>query len=210
MALPEHDLPAWHSRPVRSDKTGYVRFDLNDYSLPPDVCRKPLTLMVSDRELLVRDGEREVARHERAYDSGARIDDASHLRAAHEARQSSLPARRRDTLVALIPDAAKLLEMLVQRDENLHPHLRRIYDLIELHGQVSVASAIAEAIQRGTPRSESVGQIIERRERAKRTPPLVPVDLPDRPGVRDIVVRPHDLSRYDQPSVTGNEEVGDE
>jgi hypothetical protein len=121
-----------------------------------------------------------------------------------------MPPRRRDTLIAMIPVAATLMEMLIQRDENLHPHLRRIYDLIEMHGKTLVASAIEEAIQRGTPRSESVRQIIERHERALRTPPTIPVDLPDRPGVRDIVIKPHDLSRYDASPKSTSSEAGHE
>ena len=29
--------------PIRSDKTIYVRFDLNDYSIPPEAVGRPLT-----------------------------------------------------------------------------------------------------------------------------------------------------------------------
>jgi hypothetical protein len=34
--------------PIRSAKTIYVRFDLNDYSIPPNAVRRPLTLVASD------------------------------------------------------------------------------------------------------------------------------------------------------------------
>jgi hypothetical protein len=36
------------SVPVQSAKTIYVRFDRNDYSIPPEAVSRPLTLLASD------------------------------------------------------------------------------------------------------------------------------------------------------------------
>ncbi len=87
--------------------------------------------------------------------------------------------------------------MLVERGEVLNGHLRRLYDLVEHHGEGAVAAAIAEAVERGTPRSESVAHLLHRREMKRRTPPTLPVRLPDRPAVRELVVKSHALDQYD-------------
>lgn len=197
LALPEHHAESWYSTSVRSDKTSYVRFDLNDYSIPPELCRKRLTLMASDCEVRLLDGQTEVARHERSYDRGRQIDHNAHIEAVLAQRRAALPSRRRETLVALIPKAGELLEMLVERGEVLNGHLRRLYDLVEHHGEGAVAAAIAEAVERGTPRSESVAHLLHRREMKRRTPPTLPVRLPDRPAVRELVVKSHALDQYD-------------
>jgi transposase len=197
LPLPEHDADCWHVRVARSDKTAYVRFDLNDYSIPHDLCRKPLTLMASDKEVRLLDGSREVARHLRSFGQGERIEDEAHVEALLQAKKAAMPQRRRETLALQIPEAAALIEMLVERGEPLHGHLRRIYDLIDSYGLAVVATAIKEAVALGTPRSESVGHIIHRRETARRAPPVIPISLPDKDGVRDLVVRQHRLEQYD-------------
>ena len=48
LPLPLHPFNTDLVLPVRSAKTIYVRFDLNDYSIPPEAVRRPLTLVASD------------------------------------------------------------------------------------------------------------------------------------------------------------------
>jgi transposase len=197
LALPEHSADCWHVRSCRSDKTSYVRFDLNDYSVPPEYCQRPLTLMASDAEVRMLDGQKEIIRHPRSYDRGERIEAADHATAILAQKKAALTSRRREALVTLIPRAGALLEMLIENGEALHGHLRRLYDLVEQHGADVVAKAIDEALERGTPRAESVAHILHRRERARKAPPVLPVRLPARPGVRELSVKPHDLTQYD-------------
>jgi hypothetical protein len=174
-----------------------VRFDLNDYSVPPEYCQRPLTLMASDAEVRMLDGQKEIIRHPRSYDRGERIEAADHATAILAQKKAALTSRRREALVTLIPRAGALLEMLIENGEALHGHLRRLYDLVEQHGADVVAKAIDEALERGTPRAESVAHVLHRRERARKAPPVLPVRLPAHPGVRELSVKPHDLTQYD-------------
>jgi IstB-like ATP binding protein len=48
LPLPAHPLNTDLVLPIRSAKTIYVRFDLNDYSIPPEAVRRQLTLVASD------------------------------------------------------------------------------------------------------------------------------------------------------------------
>jgi hypothetical protein len=66
---------------VRSHKTIYVRFDLNDYSIPPDAVGRPLTLAASDTVVRIFDGAVEVARHQRTYDRHQAVLDPAHREA---------------------------------------------------------------------------------------------------------------------------------
>ena len=50
---------------VRAAKTIYVRFDLNDYSIPPEAVGRPLTLVASDTSVRILDGAVELARRSR-------------------------------------------------------------------------------------------------------------------------------------------------
>ena len=53
---------------VRAAKTIYVRFDQNDYSIPPEAVGRQLTLVASDTLVRILDGTAEIARHLRSYD----------------------------------------------------------------------------------------------------------------------------------------------
>jgi hypothetical protein len=85
--------------------------------------------------------------------------------------------------------------MLVDINEPLRGHLRRLYELIAQYGHHKVRQAVVAAISRGTPRSESVAHLL-----GSRVPqyPDVPLHLPDRKNVNDLVVKSHDLAGYDE------------
>src|SRR3954463_3126425 len=78
LPLPLHSFPTDLIVPVRSRKTIYVRFDLNDYSIPPETVGRPLTLAASDVDVRVLDGATEIARHHRCYDRQRFILDPAH------------------------------------------------------------------------------------------------------------------------------------
>jgi transposase len=61
LPLPEHPFETDLVIPVRSEKTIYVRFDLNDYSIPPEAVGRPLTLVASERSVRVLEGVAELA-----------------------------------------------------------------------------------------------------------------------------------------------------
>ncbi len=62
---PLHAFSTDRIETVRSRKTIYVRFDLNDYSIPPEAVGRPLTLVASDTTVRILDGAVELARHPR-------------------------------------------------------------------------------------------------------------------------------------------------
>jgi len=86
LPLPEHPFDTDLILAVRSGKTIYFRFDLNDYSISPDTVGKPLTLVAAETELRILDGTHEIARHQRSYDR--------HQRITRGAARSRRPPRR--------------------------------------------------------------------------------------------------------------------
>ena len=63
---------------VRSRKTIYVRFDLNDYSIPPEAVGRQLTLVASDTTRAHSGWPVEIARHVRSYDRHQLVLDPAH------------------------------------------------------------------------------------------------------------------------------------
>jgi transposase len=85
--LPDNPPPVHESVQVRVGKTPYIRFDLNDYSVPAAHVQRSLTVLAEPHELRIVDGMHVLAQHRRSYDKGAQIEDPAHIQ--------SLPLRRR-------------------------------------------------------------------------------------------------------------------
>ena len=124
LPLPAHPFETAVLRAVRSGKTPYVRFDRNQYSIPHTHVRQPLTLVASGTQVRVLDGQTEVARHRRSYDTGDTIEDAAHLDGLLTATRQANVHTARDRLRVTVPVTTPLFERLAARGEALRPPCR--------------------------------------------------------------------------------------
>jgi transposase len=195
--LPEHPFSCELVRPVASGKTPYVRFDANDYSIPPARLRRPLTLLASETLVRLVDGATEVARHARSYNRGQWIEDPAHLATLTEAKRHAHELRGRDRLRAACPHADAFLDALARRDAPLAAQTTRLLRLLDQEGAAALDGALAEALARGAISAASVAHLLDQRRRARHVPPPIEVVLPADPRVRDLRVTPHALTAYD-------------
>ena len=200
MPLPAHPFETELMRPVVSGKLAYIRFDRNHYSIPHTHVRRPLTLLANATTVRLVAGADEVARHERSYDTGATVEDPTHLdgllAATHQANASST----RDRLRLAVPSTATLFARLAARGDALRPHVIRLHALLDDYGPQELAVAVTLALERDALGAGSVSHILETRRRQRGHQPPVPMILPDRPGVRDLAITPHRLESYDDLS----------
>jgi hypothetical protein len=182
--------------PVASGKQPYIHFDRNDYTIPPELLRKPLTLVASEHEVRVLDGGTEVARHARSYDRGRRVEHPSHLRALAEHKRAARELRGRDRLRHACEHADPFLGALAQRGGAIGHHTVRLIKLLDSYGPAELDAALAEALSRGSAGAESVEHICDQRARARKQPPPVLI-VHDDPRVTDLRVTPHKLAAYD-------------
>ena len=200
LPLPEHAFPCELVKAVRSGKTPFIRFDLNDYSIPHAYVRQPLTLVADDRHVRFLSGSDIIARHERSWDRGQVVRDDRHLAdlAAEKRRGRALMGR--DRLRHHCPSTEAMLQAIAQRNQPIRSQTAHLNRLIDRYGAEAVEQAMAEALRRGTPSSASVAHILDRQnQEAGRLPPLETV-LPDDPRIRDLRLKPHDLAAYDRLS----------
>ena len=197
LPLPEHAFSCDLVRAVSSDKTPYVRFDANDYSIPHTLVRRPLTLIASESHVRLVDGATEVARHSRSYDRGQRIEDPAHLAVLTQEKRRAHELRGRDRLRAACAHADPFLEALARRGAPLGVETARLLRLLDQVGAQALDAALTEALERQAIGAASVAHLLEQRRRARRLPPPLDVILPADPRVRDLRVTPHALSAYD-------------
>lgn len=183
LPLPAHSFDCDLVRPVRSDKTIYVRFDLNDYSIPPDAVGRHLTLVANATTVRLLDGQTEIARHHRSYDRHQRIEDPAHIEAVVKQKRKALGSTAVARLRHAIPNVEQFLAAAFQRGESIPRLTNQLLGLLDDYGPSELAAAVTEALERNTPRTSSVTYILSRRHRSRRSRPL-PVErvAPSRTG----------------------------
>jgi transposase len=197
LPLPEHPFACQRVEAKTSGKTPYLRFDRNDYSIPPELVRKPLTLVASHDTVRILDGAIEVARHARCYDRGRQVEDPRHIEALVAFKRAARAPKGRDRLLRQLPHAEVFFQRMIEREVPLAQATAQLTRLLSDYGAAATDAALAHALERETPSLSSVALWLEQQRRRHDALPRVPIELPDRPGVRQLSVPSHDLETYD-------------
>jgi len=198
LPLPENPYPIEERKVVKVGKTPYVRFDLNDYSIPYIYVRRALIVVAKSDSITIVDGPNIIAKHERSYDKGKQIESDAHLKELSEYKQRASKARGQDRLVQAVPTSRELLIKAAERSYNLGGIISVLLQLLDSYGATELEVAINEALARDVPHPNAVRLCLERRRESRQQSPPIALDLPDDKRVRDLVVRTHDLGSYDQ------------
>jgi hypothetical protein len=70
-------------------------------------------------------------------------------------------------------------------------------ELVKEYGEKNVQAAVKQAVERGLARPSYIVQLCVQRASQREERPSLPLDLPHRPFVRDLMVTHHDPSGYD-------------
>jgi hypothetical protein len=198
LALPHNPEPVLERVAVSVGKTPYVRFDLNDYSVPFGYVRRVLTVLADPHEVRIADGAEVLARHPRSYDRRAQIEVAAHIQALVDDKHAARQHRATDRLAQAAPASQTLLMRAAERGANLGAITVGLLRLLERYGAAALQDAILEALMRDAPHPNAVRLVLERwREQRGDAPPIALV-LPAHVQARDAPVQPHALETYDQ------------
>jgi transposase len=206
---PLHTFPSDRIETVCSRKSIYVRFDLNDYSIPPEAVGRQLTLAASDISVRILDGSVEIARHVRTYDRHQLILDPAHQEAVLKIKRKAFHSTPGGRLEIAVPESKTLLDIAFAQGESAGTQTAQLMKLLEDYGAAALRRAILEALQRGTPRASSVAFLLRRQPRST----LLALDLSRHPQAQSLDVRPHALETYDElarPKDKGSQENGDD
>jgi len=193
--LPETDLVA----PASVDTQAFVRLGTNLYSVPSRYAprRDTLTLVASDTEVRLLDGEDVVGRHERSWGKNQRVEDPEHRRELLEQKRAGRLPKMRDRLLSQVAGMDALYTRWVDVGRNVGLMTARTGKLLDLYGADVLAKAVADVLARGLHDPGALALRCEQARRAAGGP--MPAALELGPHVPDCDVIPHDLSQYDRP-----------
>jgi len=198
LALPDNPFPTDEIKVVSAGKTPYVRFDLNDYSIPHTCVVRQLTVAASLNQVRILEGQNVIATHPRSFDRRQQIEQPEHIAALVEHKHKAGAHRGTDQLVQAVPACQDFLRQAAERGEPLLQTVRVLSDLLARYGVAEFTAAVTAALDRGVPHPNAVRLALEQRRQAQAEPPPLAVSLPKHIQQRDTPVRPHSLAIYDQ------------
>ena len=198
LGLPDNPYPLEERLAVTVGKTPYVRFDLNDYTVPHTQVRKTLTVVADLEQIRILDGQEVVASHPRSYDKGEQIEDPAHIAKLVERKAQAREQKGMSRLTQAVPASTELLARAAERGEGIGGITSSLLRLVDRYGAAEVQTAVLTALARGVPHPHAVRLALEVQREVRDQPPPVAVCMPKHVAERDTVVKPHKLESYDQ------------
>ena len=204
LALPDTPFDTREQKIVRAQKTPYVRFDLNDYSLPHQHVQKPLTVNACLKEVRIIDGTELIATHPRSFSKGEQIENEQHVNALWLTKTNAKQHRGQNRLCKVSPHTEPLLQHIIKRGHPIKAAVNRLNQLLDDYGANELHQAMGEAIKQHAPYVEGVEQILECRRERRQQPPMIAVSVPDK--VKHYQVKPANLGDYDKLGEQGDDD----
>lgn len=205
LPLPDAPFATDHRVAVHVGKTPYVRFDLNDYSVPHTHVQRTLEVLATEKRVRILDGTRVVAEHVRSYDRDRRIEVAEHLQQLLEHKKETARARGFDRLFAAVPSAQTMMHRLAEQGANLGGTTSGLLQWLDQVGAERLERAVGEAIALETPTMRAVRHMLDKhmRDSGQEIPVAVPIS---HPRFAHAQVKHHSLSTYDRIHQRGDHE----
>lgn len=115
LSLPNTPFNSREQKDVRARKTPYVRFDLNDYSIPHHYVQKTLVLSACLTRVRIIDGTKLIAEQPRCFGKGEQIKDEQHINALWLAKTNAKLHRGQDRLAKVSSQSASFLQQALAR-----------------------------------------------------------------------------------------------
>ncbi len=196
LALPDNPFDTRERVEVRARKTPYIRFDLNDYSIPHQQVQKTLSVNADLKSVCILNGAEQIAEHPRCFGKGEQIEQEVHINALWLAKTQAKLHRGQDRLSQASEHIPDLLQQSIERGHVLKTTVRLLNEYLDYYGRDELHHAVAEALKQQSPYPQAVQQILECRRDEKHCPPPLAVAVPDK--VKHLIVKTVNVADYDK------------
>lgn len=204
MELPAAPFPVYERKPVQAGKTPYVRFDLNDYSVPYKYANDRLIVEATLKWVYITNGQELVATHPRVFGKGQTVEDGEHLKELVEFKKKAKKHRPMDRIRNVVPSSEVYYKHAAERGHNLGRLTQLLVQLLDLYGAAEMEAAVAETVASGVFHSATIQRILERNRRRRGVVPPVRLHFSQR-KLEELTVIPGGLEKYDNLAGGRNE-----
>lgn len=197
ITLPDTPHPLDEIETAQVGKTPYVRFDWNDYSVPHTQVRQSLTVQATLDTVTILDGTTVLARHVRSYDKAQQIECPQHIDELVRQKKEASHHSGQNRLTYAVDCGQDFLNGAALHGYSLGSTNKELLHLLDDYGAGILSEAMADALARGVPHPNAVRLSVQRILDERKQPPATTQPLSLNPRVNELVVKPHQLSKYD-------------
>ena len=195
LPLPDNPFNTCEHVAVRAGKTPYIRYDLNDYSVPYQHVQKTLNVHADLSTVRIFEGHKQITQHPRHFGKGEQIEQDAHINALWLAKTQAKYHRGQDRLSLASAQIPTLLQQSAERGHVLKTTVRLLNEYLDQYGRDELHIAVGEALKQQSPYPQAVQQILERRRDEKQKPPPLAVAVPEK--VKHLGVKTGNAADYD-------------
>jgi transposase len=185
--------------PVVVDKTAFVRFDTNSYSVPARYARQTLMLSASDTQVRVLDKDDVVAVHDRCWGRRRVIEDFAHRREILDEKRAARDSRGRERMLVVAPRIGELYRLWADRGRNLGNVTWRVQQQLDLYGHEVFRAAVDDVADRNIADPAAIGAVCARLRKKGDAVNATVLHAGFADYVDDKDVIHHDLESFDAP-----------
>lgn len=195
--LPNNPYPCDEIETVSAGKTPYVRFDLNDYSVPHTYVRQSLTVQATLNEVSILDGINIIGKHARCYDKAKQIECPEHIETLANRKREARKQRGQDRLTQSIDCAKDFLKQAIVQGYVINSISKQLITLLDDYGADDLGEAMAASLENGSTHPNTVRLNLDRLRAKRKKAPLIPTSFSFNQKIKDTIVKSHPLSDYD-------------
>ena len=179
-------------------KSPYLRFDLNDYSIPHNRVGRTLEILATLQTVRIFEGAELIAQHTRSFDKGAQVEDPEHISELVAHKRAAREHRAIDRLHHAAPSTAGFFALAAEHGVNLGVLTRGLLEILDTNGATALQAAMSAALAENAAHLVAVRRFIDIQGRERGEVPPLAVRLPNDPRIRNLTVRAHDLRDYEK------------
>ena len=178
-------------------KTPYLRYDLNDYSVPPEFVQRSLSVRAGTHQVRIYDAHQCVATHPRHYGKAEQIEDPQHIEALKRYKGESRAHSPQQRLYQQVPASETFLQHNVERGHRLTHSVRSLNQWLDQYGAEPLQQALQQTLAQSRYHTDGVLQILEQLREQQNRPVPLSLNLPDKARDHPPLTTPK-LSVYDR------------
>jgi len=197
LVLPDNPYPCDEIETVSVGKTPYIRFDLNDYSVPHTEVQKRLTVHATLDIVMILDGQKIIATHQRSYDKAEQIEHPEHIKALVKQKHEASHHRGQHYLSHAVPCANDFLKQAAIRGYVLKTITKQLMELLDDYGAEDLNESMQMAFDKGSPHPNTVRQCLQTLRDKRKQQTVIPSSFASKSKIQDTRIKPDRLSDYE-------------
>ena len=168
-------------------KSPYLRFDLNDYSIPHTHVGRTLEILATLADRAHLRGRRSSSPSTlRSFDKGEQVEDPEHIAELVAHKRAAREHRAIDRLHHAAPSTAAFFALAAEHGVNLGVLTRGLLEILDTNGAAALQAAMSAALAENAAHLVAVRRFIDIHGRERGEVPPLAVRLPNDPRIRNL------------------------